>query len=204
MWLEPRLYIPETFTDHLNVTDTNTMVPVNLELVNHLWLPNVFIYNLKTFKVCQALTKSEMLDSVTTWLCRCNPLPTINRGKHGQWWNVITCYCITATVRFVKLYFAQLWGLTLHCLKKQSFHLCFGLHFRPDLAEAGGTHWCWLLLWHKCVWLSNIVLPFNNVSESLFRSDLWGEISQTNRQLSADNKLLDIFKTFLFFSRSLK
>ena len=27
------------------------MVPVNVELVNHLWLPNIFIYNLKTFKV---------------------------------------------------------------------------------------------------------------------------------------------------------
>ena len=29
----------------------STMFPVNLELVNHLWLPNVFIYNLRTFKV---------------------------------------------------------------------------------------------------------------------------------------------------------
>ena len=27
------------------------MIPVNLELVNQLWLPNIFIYNLKTFKV---------------------------------------------------------------------------------------------------------------------------------------------------------
>ena len=27
------------------------MIPVNLELVNELWLPNIFIYNLKTFKV---------------------------------------------------------------------------------------------------------------------------------------------------------
>ena len=116
----------------------------------------------------------------------------------------LLCYCITATVRFVKQYFAQLWGLTLHCLKKQSFHLCFGLNFRPDLAEAGGTHWCWLLLWHKCVWLSNIVLPFNNVSESLFRSDLWGEISQTNRQLSADNKLLENIQNFSFFHQKLE
>ena len=29
------------------------MIPVNLELVNQLWLPNIFIYNLKTFKVKQ-------------------------------------------------------------------------------------------------------------------------------------------------------
>ena len=27
------------------------MIPVNLELVKELWLPNIFIYNLKTFKV---------------------------------------------------------------------------------------------------------------------------------------------------------
>ena len=30
--------------------EANDMVPVNVELVNHLWLPNIFIYNLKTFK----------------------------------------------------------------------------------------------------------------------------------------------------------
>ena len=29
----------------------DAMIPVNLELVNLLWLPNIFIYNLKTFKV---------------------------------------------------------------------------------------------------------------------------------------------------------
>ena len=51
MWREPRLYIPESFAQEINTTDPGTMVPVNLELVNHLWLPNVFIYNLKTFKV---------------------------------------------------------------------------------------------------------------------------------------------------------
>ena len=27
------------------------LIPVNLELVNLLWLPNIFVYNLKTFKV---------------------------------------------------------------------------------------------------------------------------------------------------------
>ena len=32
------------------------MVPVNVELVNHLWLPNIFIYNLKTFKVADIST----------------------------------------------------------------------------------------------------------------------------------------------------
>ena len=53
MWKEPRLYIPDSFLDHINSSDSDTMVPVNLELVNHLWLPNVFVYNLKTFKVQQ-------------------------------------------------------------------------------------------------------------------------------------------------------
>ena len=33
------------------------MIPVNLELVNELWLPNIFIYNLKTFKVVEVLSK---------------------------------------------------------------------------------------------------------------------------------------------------
>ena len=50
MWREPRLFIPDNFMEGINTTDPNVMVPVNLELVNHLWLPNVFIYNLKTFK----------------------------------------------------------------------------------------------------------------------------------------------------------
>ena len=30
---------------------------MNLELVNELWLPNIFIYNLKTFKVVEVLSK---------------------------------------------------------------------------------------------------------------------------------------------------
>ena len=30
---------------------------VNLELVKDLWLPNIFIYNLKTFKVVEVLSK---------------------------------------------------------------------------------------------------------------------------------------------------
>ena len=33
------------------ITAAGEMIPVNLELVNELWLPNIFIYNLKTFKV---------------------------------------------------------------------------------------------------------------------------------------------------------
>jgi hypothetical protein len=41
------------FLSELNESDSaaGEMIPVNLELVNQLWLPNIFIYNLKTFKV---------------------------------------------------------------------------------------------------------------------------------------------------------
>ncbi len=31
--------------------------PVNLELIHDLWVPNIFIYNLKTFKVIDVLSK---------------------------------------------------------------------------------------------------------------------------------------------------
>ena len=30
---------------------------VNLELINSLWVPNIFIYNLKTFRVIDVLSK---------------------------------------------------------------------------------------------------------------------------------------------------
>ena len=36
---------------HIIHSARQSMIPVNLELVNQLWLPNIFIYNLKTFKV---------------------------------------------------------------------------------------------------------------------------------------------------------
>ena len=33
------------------------MSPMNLEFVKDLWLPNIFIYNLKTYKVIDVLSK---------------------------------------------------------------------------------------------------------------------------------------------------
>lgn len=57
LWQEPRLHISERFLRELNATSPDTMIPVNLELVNELWLPNIFIYNLKTFKVVEVLSK---------------------------------------------------------------------------------------------------------------------------------------------------
>ncbi len=50
LWKEPRLHISRSFFRELNQTSPDSLVPVNLELVNDLWLPNIFIYNLKTFK----------------------------------------------------------------------------------------------------------------------------------------------------------
>ena len=57
MWREPRLYIPHSFLGEWNTSvpgelpPDDALIPVNLELVKQLWLPNIFIYNLKTFKV---------------------------------------------------------------------------------------------------------------------------------------------------------
>ena len=60
MWREPRLYIPHSFLGEWNSSlsgegsespPDDALIPVNLELVKQLWLPNIFIYNLKTFKV---------------------------------------------------------------------------------------------------------------------------------------------------------
>jgi hypothetical protein len=42
------------------MTESDAMFPINLELINQLWLPNVYIYNLKTFKVQQALATQRL------------------------------------------------------------------------------------------------------------------------------------------------
>ncbi|XP_023344754.1 glycine receptor subunit alpha-1 [Eurytemora carolleeae] len=65
MWKEPRLHIPEQLLEELNMKNSDAMFPVNVELVNLLWLPNVYIYNLKTFKVVEVLSKHAGL-----WITR--------------------------------------------------------------------------------------------------------------------------------------
>ena len=50
-WNEPRLNMVTS-----NSSET-VMVPTSVELVKDLWLPNIFIYNLKTFKVIDVLSK---------------------------------------------------------------------------------------------------------------------------------------------------
>jgi len=55
-WVEPRLRLAPHLWDLQNSTATD-LVPVNLELINSLWVPNIFIYNLKTFQVIDVLSK---------------------------------------------------------------------------------------------------------------------------------------------------
>ena len=83
MWKEPRLHIPQKYLGNKTVKtviekgnkdcvddlgtdgDDDTLIPVNLDLVKMLWLPNIFIYNLKTFKVVSVLSKHAGL-----WITR--------------------------------------------------------------------------------------------------------------------------------------
>ena len=79
MWKEPRLHIPQKYLGNKTDSDKNnkdcvddlgqvgddTLIPVNLDLVKMLWLPNIFIYNLKTFKVVSVLSKHAGL-----WITR--------------------------------------------------------------------------------------------------------------------------------------
>lgn len=57
IWLDPE-FGREQAGPGVNVTgNPNIMVPTNLEFVKDLWLPNIFIYNLKTYKVIDVLNK---------------------------------------------------------------------------------------------------------------------------------------------------
>ena len=63
IWKDPRLHLDDLFgfeqappgENHTN--NPNVMVPMNLEYVKDLWVPNIFIYNLKTYKVIDVLQK---------------------------------------------------------------------------------------------------------------------------------------------------
>ncbi len=62
-WWDQRIHLRPEFGREqagpgANLTDNpNILVPINLEFVKDLWLPNIFIYNLKTYKVIDVLTK---------------------------------------------------------------------------------------------------------------------------------------------------
>lgn len=55
-WREPRLQIDPSFFQNRS-SEEDQLQPVDLNLINDLWVPNVFIYNLKTFKVIDVLSK---------------------------------------------------------------------------------------------------------------------------------------------------
>ena len=59
-WRERRLNISKEFGASLRSDPESTdpvMVPMNLEFIKDLWMPNIFIYNLKTYKVINVLSK---------------------------------------------------------------------------------------------------------------------------------------------------
>jgi hypothetical protein len=58
-WREKRLTMYPEFGASLRPDNSteHVMVPMNLEFVKDLWLPNIFIYNLKTYKVIDVLSK---------------------------------------------------------------------------------------------------------------------------------------------------
>lgn len=52
-WVEPRLNLSSDVWGHSG----DSLVPVNLELMKNLWIPNIFIYNLKSFRTIDVLSK---------------------------------------------------------------------------------------------------------------------------------------------------
>merc|ERR1711990_1403082 len=58
-WQEPRLKMLPSFGASSRPKNSGKFgpVPTNIELIEDLWLPNIFIYNLKTFKVIDVLSK---------------------------------------------------------------------------------------------------------------------------------------------------
>lgn len=62
-WPDKRIRLDQDFGQEqagpgVNVTNNpNILVPMSLEMVKDLWLPNIFIYNIKTYKVIDVLNK---------------------------------------------------------------------------------------------------------------------------------------------------
>ena len=50
IWNEPRFVTN-------NTVDNATYTPIDLNFLNHLWVPNIFIYDLRTFKAMSVLKK---------------------------------------------------------------------------------------------------------------------------------------------------
>ena len=54
-WTEQRLNLKPEFG--ASESSNDSLVPMSLEFINALWVPNIFIYNLKTYKVVTVLSK---------------------------------------------------------------------------------------------------------------------------------------------------
>ena len=50
VWDEPRLVTNMTVDDEV-------FTPIDLNFLNHMWVPNIFIYDLRTFKSLNVLKK---------------------------------------------------------------------------------------------------------------------------------------------------
>jgi len=56
-WWDPRIHVNKDFFKDRVAPEPDTLTPVDLNLINDLWVPNVFIYNLKTFQVIDVLSR---------------------------------------------------------------------------------------------------------------------------------------------------
>ena len=54
-WTEERLKLPS----YLNSTNAHVIrwLPIDLKFMDHLWIPNLFVYNLVSFKALECLQK---------------------------------------------------------------------------------------------------------------------------------------------------
>ena len=98
-WTERRLNGP-VFATSVSQSDNSSelnMEPMSLEFINSLWVPNIFIYNLKTYKVISVLSKLAGLwiDEKKKVLYRHGSLINLNSFFHN---------CVTATTINPSLY----------------------------------------------------------------------------------------------------
>ncbi len=63
MWLDKRIHLEPGFGREqagpgVNLTNNpDVLVPTSLEFIKHIWLPNILVYNLKTYKVMDVLSR---------------------------------------------------------------------------------------------------------------------------------------------------
>ena len=67
-WTEERLKLPKTtnFTAPVDVNSnllpmTSRWIPIDVNFMTHLWVPNVFVYNLVAFEILECLQKMSGL-----------------------------------------------------------------------------------------------------------------------------------------------